>query len=131
MILQKVRIENFKGISEPVEIFFRNFNMIVGQNDAGKSTILKAIDCFLNDNSPKPDDSNNRTGSSIVSIFLYFKPNNIPIGIDGNIETTFENEELVNEEGLLELKKEWDVSKSQVRVETSDVTPKIRTVNNS
>lgn len=118
MILQKVRIENFKGISEPVEIFFRNFNMIVGQNDAGKSTILKAIDCFLNDNSPKPDDSNNRTESSIVSIALFFDPNDIPIVIDGNIETTFKNEELVNEEGLLELKKEWDVSKSQVRSET-------------
>lgn len=119
MILQKVKIENFKGIGEPVEIFFRNFNMIVGQNDAGKSTILKAIDCFLNDNSPKPDDKNNRTDSSIVSVTLFFNSNNVPIIIDGNIETTFENEELVNEDGLLELKKEWDVSKSQIRAETS------------
>jgi predicted ATP-dependent endonuclease of OLD family len=119
MILEKIEIENYKGISEPVEIFFRNFNMIVGQNDAGKSTILKAIDCFLNDSSPKPDDKNNRTDHHIVSITLIFNPKEIPIIIDGNIETTFENEELINEEGWLELKKEWDVSKSQIRAETS------------
>lgn len=119
MILQRIKIENFKGIRQPVEIFFRNFNMIVGQNDAGKSTILKALDCFLNENSPKPDDKNNRTDHNIVSITLFFNAQRAPIIIDGNIETTFEDEELVNEEGLLELKKEWDVSKSQIKAETS------------
>jgi len=74
MILQKIRIENYKGIAEPVEISFKKFNMIVGQNDAGKSTILKALDCFLNENSPKLDDKNNTTNHTIVSISLFFNP---------------------------------------------------------
>ena len=48
MILQKIIIENFKGIQEAVSLVINPFNVIVGQNDVGKSTILKALDCFLN-----------------------------------------------------------------------------------
>jgi putative ATP-dependent endonuclease of OLD family len=48
MQLLKARFTNFRGINETCEISFENFAMIVGKNDAGKSTILKGLDLFLN-----------------------------------------------------------------------------------
>lgn len=47
MILKKVVVSNYRGINGSVCVNFNIFNCIVGQNDAGKSTILKAIDCVL------------------------------------------------------------------------------------
>lgn len=52
MKLKRVIIENYKGINTPVSIEINDFNCIVGKNDVGKSTILKAIDAFINDNNP-------------------------------------------------------------------------------
>lgn len=49
MILKKAIISNFRGINGTAEVEFNLFNCIVGQNDAGKSTILKAIDASLNE----------------------------------------------------------------------------------
>ena len=49
MKINKIIISNFKGIREPISISPALFTCIVGKNDVGKSTILKAIDLFLND----------------------------------------------------------------------------------
>lgn len=49
MHIKKIIISNFRGIKEPTEILFNDFTCIVGKNDVGKSTVLKAVDAFLND----------------------------------------------------------------------------------
>ena len=49
MELVKIGIENFRGINKKKYIKTDLLNVIVGRNDAGKSTILKALDLFLND----------------------------------------------------------------------------------
>lgn len=46
MRLVKAVISNFRGIQGLTEKTFNNFNTIVGKNDAGKSTILKALNVF-------------------------------------------------------------------------------------
>jgi putative ATP-dependent endonuclease of the OLD family len=119
MKLIKATITNFKGIKDPTTVSFDKFNVVVGQNDAGKSTILKALDCFLNDNAPKPEDLNNKADNQIVSIELYFIPEKCTIVIDENIETTFEVEEILNTDNLLQVKKDWDASKARITSETS------------
>jgi AAA15 family ATPase/GTPase len=58
MILTKIKIHQYKGINDEKEIAIDDFNLIVGQNDAGKSTILKSLDSFLNSNNPSLDDLN-------------------------------------------------------------------------
>lgn len=47
MHIKKIIISNFRGIKEPTEILFNDFICIVGKNDVGKSTVLKAVDAFL------------------------------------------------------------------------------------
>ena len=46
--IQRVRIKNFRSIRD-VELQCNFFTILVGQNDAGKSNILRALDLFFND----------------------------------------------------------------------------------
>lgn len=124
MKLTKIKIHQYKGIYEEKEIIIDDFNIIVGQNDAGKSTILKSLDCFLNSNNPTKEDLNNSSGDNLISITLYFNPSNQQVIIDQNIETTFEEEEIINENSELEIKKVWDVSKSRTTADTFIVRKK-------
>ena len=109
--LKEIAISGFKGVKDRVVIIPRKFNVIVGQNDAGKSTILKALDLFLNNKAYIPENLNNQTGK-YTEIELLFDPSNTPIIIDENVSTTFENEEIVNDRGLLHIKKIWDGTKT-------------------
>lgn len=43
MILKALTLENFKGIGEPVRIEFAPLTLLFGPNNAGKSTILHAL----------------------------------------------------------------------------------------
>ena len=58
MILKKAVITNFRGINGSITVNFDLFNCIVGQNDAGKSTILKALDASLNETTLSRADYN-------------------------------------------------------------------------
>ena len=101
MKLKRVIIENYKGINTPVSIEINDFNCIVGKNDVGKSTILKAIDAFINDNNPVIEDKNIYNGSNEISIELQFDSEGASCIIDGTIPVTFEDEELVGGDGFL------------------------------
>ena len=47
MKLKSAVIKNYRGIKEETLVSFQDFNCIVGKNDVGKSTLLKAIDAFI------------------------------------------------------------------------------------
>lgn len=115
MRLVKAIIENFKGINTPIEIAFSDFNCIVGKNDVGKSTILKAVDTFINENNPTADDKNIYNESKTITIELMFDCQNQQIILDDAINVTFEEEELVNDGGLLCVKKTWDISQKTIK----------------
>ena len=113
MILSHLHINNLYGVSEEVDIPINSFNVMVGRNDVGKSTVLKALDLFLNNKTPSSDASNLGTQNSIFTIDLIFEPDEREIVIDEAIPTTFKKEELLNIDGKLIIRKEWDVSKSK------------------
>lgn len=110
MKIQKIIIDNYKGINTPTEIILHDFTCIVGKNDAGKSTILKALDAFLNDSSVSAEDKNIYTNNNLISIEVVYLCNGEKIKIDDVIESTFEDEELLDVDGLLHIRKVWDVS---------------------
>lgn len=47
MYINKITIENYRGIKNSQEIPLSNFTSIVGKNDSGKSIILNAIATFI------------------------------------------------------------------------------------
>ncbi len=49
MKIVSVKIKNFRGYREEVEIKFDDLTVFVGKNDVGKSTILEALDIFFDD----------------------------------------------------------------------------------
>ena len=119
MKLKSVRLENFQGIAASAEVAIRDLTVLVGRNDVGKSTLLKALDLFLNGTTPSGDSSNALTETSVVAIELAFLSPPIPIVIDEAIPTSFEAEGLRDEQGLLRLRREWDTSASKPTAKTS------------
>jgi len=114
MILKKAILINFRGILGSREIFFSSINCIVGQNDVGKSTILKALDFFLNDLSLTKADYNVNAEDNLISIELFFDCQGKRVFLGEEIETTLEDEEITNDQRFLVLKKVWTVGENNL-----------------
>jgi putative ATP-dependent endonuclease of OLD family len=114
MILKKIILTNYRGIYGSISVDCNLFNCIVGQNDAGKSTILKALDIFLNEVKPSSEDLHVLSAERSFSIELLFDCQGKEYYLGEEILTTIENEELVNIDNLLTLKKTWIVKEDAV-----------------
>jgi|LGOV01.1.fsa_nt_gb predicted ATP-dependent endonuclease of OLD family len=118
MKLIGIRLKNFRSYKDITIDLSEKFNMLVGMNDIGKSTILEALEIFFNDSSKlckigKNDLSINTTeDDNIIEIACEFdiEPN-MQIVIDATVNTTLEREYMLNENGNLEIIKEWDATK--------------------
>lgn len=119
MKLKSIRIENFQSISTSASVSIRDLTVLVGRNDVGKSTVLKALNLFLNGVAPSEDSSNGTTESKVIAVELAFLPTKNPIIIDEAIETSFEGEGLLDEHGLLRVRREWDTSSTKPTAKTS------------
>ena len=115
MHIKKIIISNFRGIKEPTEILFNDFTCIVGKNDVGKSTVLKAVDAFLNDTTITVDDKNVDSDSSLISIAVEFDTADINVVLDDTIPTSFKKEDIVSEDGFLKVKKVWDTAQVKIK----------------
>ncbi|TSB47503.1 ATP-dependent nuclease [Alkalicoccobacillus porphyridii] len=47
MLIEKIRLHNFKGFKEQVITFNKGRNILIGENGVGKSSVLSAISCVL------------------------------------------------------------------------------------
>lgn len=124
MILQKAIITNFRGINGSVTVNFDLFNCIVGQNDAGKSTILKALDASLNEITLSKNDYNVEALDNQISVELFFECKNKHYTLGEEILTTIEDEELTNEDNLLVWKKVWNVTEANVSKSKTSIVRK-------
>jgi predicted ATP-dependent endonuclease of OLD family len=114
MILKKLK--NFRGYSELEVPIDKNFNVVIGKNDVGKSTILEALEIFFN--------NSNTVKLEIQDLHVWHDVKEIEIGvtfevdkskgyiIDTDNETNLEDEFLLNPDGDLEILKVWDCSKN-------------------
>lgn len=110
MILKKIKLQNFRGYKHFEVDFDADFNVIIGRNDIGKSTILEALEIFFNSDKIKIDISDLCVYAEdpIISIICCFDVADGTILIDSTNYTNCRDEFLLNEEGLLEIKKSWD-----------------------
>ncbi|MCI6160439.1 MAG: AAA family ATPase [Prevotella sp.] len=114
MRIKTVKIKNFRGYKEEVEIHFGNLTVFVGKNDIGKSTVLEALDIFFNDSKGvikiDKDDVNKQAlatndTETIISVCFEELPANIII--DATNQTTLQAEYLLNLDGNLEIIKKY------------------------
>lgn len=105
MRLIELRLRNYRCYRDEISIRFDDITAIVGKNDAGKSTLMEALDIFFNDSLPDEDDAckqGQRTDLCIIGVF-----SDLPatLVLDQEASTTLQAEYLLNAQGDLEIHK--------------------------
>jgi predicted ATP-dependent endonuclease of OLD family len=108
MNLLKVIIKNFRGYSgEHVIDIESGLTALVGKNDAGKSTVLEALEVFFGDAKPELEDLNIHADSKDIVIGCVFGDLPDEVTVDTSAKTTLSGEYLLNEDGNLEVIKRF------------------------
>lgn len=102
MRLASVRIENFRCYARPIQLDLSDLTALIGQNDAGKSTILDALDIFFGNSKVQQDDGSVDGDPSRLQITCEFDELPKSIIIDETNKTTLADEYLLNTSGRLE-----------------------------
>lgn len=122
MKLEGIKIRNFRGYKDETYIKIDDFTTFVGKNDAGKSTVLEALEIFFNNKvvvCEREDLSvNHDEGDETIEITCLFSEFKDRITIDETSETSLENEYLLNDDSLLEIKKEYKATSSKPKLST-------------
>jgi putative ATP-dependent endonuclease of OLD family len=107
MILETVKIKNFRGYQTETIIPISNLTAFIGKNDAGKSTILEALEIFFNNSLVycEKDDLNITADNNKIEITCVFSNFPDELIIDAANPTTLQAEYLLNAETKLEIKK--------------------------
>ena len=107
MKLKAVKLKNFRGYQSEIIIPLSSLTALIGKNDAGKTTILEALEIFFNNKLVvcEKDDLNINATSNNIEITCIFSDLPESIIIDTTHPTSLENEYLLNLEGNLEIKK--------------------------
>lgn len=110
MKLAAVILENFRGYSQTTRIKIDDLTGFIGKNDAGKSTILEALEIFFNDGKPERGDACVHGTGTTIRIGCAFDGLPSEIILDAAAHTSLAAEHLLNQNGELEIIKEWDAS---------------------
>src|SRR5579862_8201009 len=113
MKLKRVVIENFRAYRPRTWINFEDLTTFVGKNDAGKSSILEALEIFFNQDVIKIERADVSVGNDIYDIRIgcvFRDAADRNLVIDESATTTLREEHLLNAEGDLEIHKIFDCS---------------------
>jgi len=107
MKLARLRLRNFRCFQEEISIEFEDITAFIGRNDSGKSTVMDALDLFLNDIDPDKDDASKGGDPSGLKIICEFTDLPDEVVLDDANPTKFDIEFLLNDEGRLEIHKSY------------------------
>ncbi|MBA7509713.1 hypothetical protein ES705_01677 [subsurface metagenome] len=107
MKLKRLRLRNFRCFKEEISIDFEDITALVGKNDVGKSTLMDALDIFLNDIDPDKDDASKNGDSRDLTIICEFTELPDEVILDDANPTKLSTEFLLNAEGRLEIHKSY------------------------
>ncbi len=97
MYINKITIENYRGINNSQEIPLSNFTSIVGKNDSGKSIILNAIASFIDPKSYPITEHDFNDSSKCISLICQFTNDDLKEILETKIKT-----KVKKTDGLLE-----------------------------
>ncbi|MCT7611436.1 ATP-binding protein [Aliarcobacter butzleri] len=118
MILKSLILKNFRAYKDIKVNFDENMNVIIGQNDIGKSTILEALDIFFGQEVIKidiTDFNKDKEGDKIVIGVEFEVDDNLKVVIDTTNPTNLKDEFLLNENGFLEILKEYEINNNKLK----------------
>ena len=114
MKIKSVVVNRFRGYEQPIRVEIEDLSVFVGQNDAGKSTLLEALDIFFNEGKGcvklDKDDINKKcqlNNDDCIEIEVEFSELPAKILIDSTNETTLQDEFLVTSTGTLQIIKRY------------------------
>ncbi len=107
MKIKALILENFRSYKDRSLIPFAQLTGFIGRNDAGKSTILEALDIFFEGAVVKIEQSDASKGGNPRSVRIGVVFDDLPeqLILDSNALTTLQAENLLNADGDLEIHK--------------------------
>lgn len=103
MKLKEIKLQNFRGYKNETSIGFDDFTVLIGRNDAGKSSILDALNVFFNDAELDKDDATAGCDPKNVRISCVFSELPAQLVLDDQHPTSLQAEYLVRQDGCLEI----------------------------
>ncbi len=100
MKIKEIFIKNFRSIRS-MTLQTKDFNVFVGENDVGKSNILRALNLFFN------NQTDNGASFNFDSDFSYFFPKSSHSPKEIRITIKFEVPETYKESGIITWEKVW------------------------
>ncbi len=112
MRLKAVKLKNFRSYVDEVTITIDTLTAIVGKNDAGKSTILEALEIFFNNELIKIETADAAQGGTATDVCISCIFDELPMSltIDTLAPTTLADEYLLNSATDLEIIKTFNCS---------------------
>jgi predicted ATPase len=108
MKLIQVRLRNFRCFKDETSIDLEDLTALVGKNEAGKSTVLDALDIFFNEGTLDKNDASKHGRATDVAIIAVFSELPDRLVLDQEAETTLRDEYLLNSAGYLEIHKVYN-----------------------
>lgn len=107
MKIKALILENFRSYKDRTIIPFAQITGFIGRNDAGKSSVLEALDIFFEGGVIKiePADASKGGNPRNVRIGVVFSDTPQQLVLDSNALTTLQAEHLLNNDGDLEIHK--------------------------
>jgi putative ATP-dependent endonuclease of OLD family len=112
MRLFDLKLKNFRGYRELTTVFFDNLTALIGKNDAGKSTVLDALNIVLADGKVDAADicvHADHNDSMVIECGFTELPETLTL--DSGSVTRLQDEYLVDAQGYLRLRWSWSVKK--------------------
>ena len=105
MLIKAVVLENFRAYKTRTVVPISQLTGLIGRNDAGKSSILEALDIFFESGTIKiePGDASKGGNPKQVRIGVVFGDLPAQLVLDSDAPTTLQNEYLLNAGGDLEI----------------------------
>ena len=115
MKLKRLYLRNFRSYKDWVSVDFENITTFIGKNDAGKSTILEALEIFFNNDIVKFDSSDANVFSDSKQVIIACDFTELPneLILDSGEKTSLKEEYLLIDNDTLRIKKTYDCSRSK------------------
>ena len=112
MKVKALVLENFRSYKSRTTIPLQQLTAFIGRNDAGKSTILEALDIFFDGGVAQIESADASQGGDARSVRIGVILDDLPdqLILDSNALTTLQAEHLLNRDGYLEIHKVYNCS---------------------